>query len=146
MIRGGVIFGNLHGNYNPNSQEYDDRKRLWDECGVGTDPQIGSEKEDDRREIGINGKWQATRTISMDKGYKETRMEICLRLDTLPGSVKCFRQETDEDDVIALYKGNGIYEEDEEVEIETNSPTGMSFFNSGDFPNRDRFCYLFDEG
>ena len=68
-----AVGGKLYGNYNPNSQEYGDRKRLWDECGVGTDPQIGSEKEDGR-EIGINGKWRA------EGG------EVCVILDTLPGA------------------------------------------------------------
>ena len=68
-----AVAGRLYGNYNPDSEEYKDRKRLWDACGVGTDPQIGSEKEDGR-EIGINGKWRA------EDG------RVCVILDTLPGA------------------------------------------------------------
>ena len=68
-----AVAGRLYGNYNPNSAEYKDRKRLWNECGVGTDPQIGSEREDER-EIGINGKW------------REEDGVVCVILDTLPGA------------------------------------------------------------
>ena len=73
-----AVAGKLYGKYNPDSEEYKDRKRLWDECGVGTDPQIGSEKEDAWGEFGINGEW------------REENGEVCVILDTLPGAdVKC---------------------------------------------------------
>ena len=77
-----AVGGKLYGKYNPDSAEYKDRKRLWDACEVGTDPQIGSGKEDDWRENGINGEWQARK--------RDDGLEICIRLNTLPGSVKCF--------------------------------------------------------
>ena len=69
-----AVAGKLYGKYNPDSEEYKDRKKLWEVCGVGTDPQIGSEKEDDWRENGINGEW------------REEDGRVCVILDTLPGA------------------------------------------------------------
>ena len=69
-----AVGGKLYGKYNPDSEEYKDRKRLWEECGVGTDPQIGSEKEDGWWDFGINGEWRR-------EGGK-----VCVILDTLPGA------------------------------------------------------------
>ena len=116
------------GRYNPDSQEYMDRKALWEACGVGTDPQIGSEKEDGRTDNGINGEWQETRTVTMNRGSEETRVEICLRLDTLPGAVKCLVTGPEEKVVLHTFDG----EEELDVEIREKS--------------HHKLCALFDEG
>ena len=137
---GSALAGNLHGKYNPDSEEYKDRKRLWDECGIGTDPQIGSAKEDDWRENGINGKWQAVK--------RNDHIEICIRLDTLPGSVKCFVDDPD-GGFVNLYVNGRPYSDNPIVptnEIEMTEGDGdLSLFNGGDF-HRDQLCELFDEG
>ena len=133
----GAVAGKLYGNYNPNSQEYDDRKRLWDECGVGTDPQIGSEKEDGR-EIGINGEWQATKR----NGY----IEVCIRLDTLPGAVKCFVDNPDGAFVELHTRDNSpkIVVDTDEMDERFTGLT-ISLFGNNDF-RRSKLCELFDEG
>ena len=116
----GNVAGKLYGRYNPGSQEYEDRKALWEACGIGTDPQIGSEKEDGRTDNGINGEWQETRTVS--------GREICLRLDTLPGAVKCLV--TGFEDKVVLHTHDG--EEELDVEIREKG--------------HHKLCALFDEG
>ncbi len=124
----GNVAGKLYGRYNPGSQEYEDRKALWEACGIGTDPQIGSEKEDGRTDNGINGEWQETRTVTRDRGHKETRIEICLRLDTLPGAVKCLV--TGFEDKVMLHTHDG----EEELDVEIREK------------RHHKLCALFDEG
>ena len=135
---GDAMAGKLYGKYNPDSEEYEDRKRLWDECGVGTDPRIGTEKEDDWRENGINGEWQATKR----NGY----IEVCIRLDTLPGAVKCFVDDPDGAFVELHTRDNSpkiVVDTDEMDERFTG--TTISLFGNSDF-RRNQLCELFDEG
>ena len=135
---GDAVAGKLYGNYNPDSEEYDDRKRLWDECEIGTNPQIGSGREDDRRENGINGEWQATKR----NGY----IEVCIRLDTLPGAVKCFVDNPDGAFVELHTRDNSpkIVVDTDEMD-ERFTVLTISLFSNNDF-RRNKLCELFDEG
>ena len=132
--------GKLYGKYNPDSGEYKDRKRLWDECGIGTDPQIGSEKESDWKENGINGEWQARKR---DDGFG---LEICIRLDTLPGAVKCFVDDPSGPYVELHTRDNSpkIVVDTNEMDERSTSLT-LSIFGNSDF-RRNKLCELFDEG
>ena len=131
---GDVGAGKLYGKYNPDSEEYEGRKALWDACGVGTDPEIGSAKGDKRN--GINGDWQ-TRKIN---GY----VEVCIRLDTLPGAVKCFVDEPDNEHVKLYTRGNSpkIVVDADEMDDRYLAVPGTIF---GNF-EFNKLCELFDEG
>lgn len=143
-----VLGGVLYAIYNEDSNEYQDRGELYDICGVGIDP----------RDV-LEGDWQAIRTVTRDNEYKETRIEFCLRVSTLPGAVKCFVTEYEGinpsgkgvhgnwNDSIVLY---APYKRELDTEIISNSSTGVTLFeqvaSQVDFPNSDRLCSLFDEG
>ena len=132
---GDVGAGKLYGKYNPDSEEYMDRKSLWEACGVGTDPEKGSAKGDKRN--GINGDWQ-TRKIN---GYTT----VCIRLDTLPGAVKCFVDEPDNEHVKLYTMGNSpkiVVDTDEMYHDRYLAIPGTIF---GNF-QANNLCELFDEG
>ena len=121
--------GKLYGKYNPDSGEYKDRKALWDACGVGTDPEIGSAKGDKRN--GINGEWQAIKR----NGYTE----VCVRLDTLPGAIKCFVDDPDGPYIELYTKGNSS------KRVDTDEISGIPGTIFGNF-QANNLCELFDEG
>ena len=123
---GNAIAGKLYGEYNPDSREYKDRKELWDVCGVGTKPPD------------IRGEWQAVK--------RNDYIEVCIRLDTLPGSVKCFVDNPD-GPFVELHK-NGRFDrivvDTNEMDDRSTSLT-LSIFSTSDF-RRNQLCELFDEG
>ena len=126
--------GRLYGKYNPDSGEYKDRKALWDACEVGTDPEKGSGKGDNRN--GIKGDWQAIKR----NGYTE----VCIRLDTLPGAVKCFVDDPDNERVKLYTRGNSpkIVVDADEMDDRYLAVPGTIF---GNF-EFNKLCELFDEG
>lgn len=128
-----TVGGYVYAYFDEERHEYKDRKKLGDYCG-------------DKPLEGVIGDWQATKT--------ESQFRFCVRLDSLPGSVKCVFTDhnghgvfADTSNSIKLYRNGRFVDLDPPLEgFTSRSATGLSLFNSGDYQGADRLCRLFDEG
>lgn len=126
---GGYVYAYFH----EDSNEYRDRDRLNDYCG-------------EKPLEGVIGDWQATKT--------ESQFRFCVRLDSLPGSVKCVLTDHnghgvfgDSTNSVKLYRDGRFVDLDPPLEgFTSRSAVGLSLFSNGDYQGADRLCYLFDEG
>ena len=131
-----VIGGYIYAEFNEDRNEYRDRKRLNEHCGP-------------KPLQGVIGDWQAIKT--------GRQFRFCVRLDSLPGSVKCVLTDHDGYGVFAdtlnsikLYRNGRFVDLDPALEgFTSRSPGALWLFggqNHTDYQGADRLCYLFDEG
>ena len=92
---GGIFFADM--DTRGGSDEALERSQLYHDCGVGTAP---SNLEGEWRAVKIENKSQNTQldtngleTPLPNSLVTKTTQKICLRLDSLPGSVKCYVRE-----------------------------------------------------
>lgn len=143
-----AVGGDVYGRFDPESQEAKGRKQLARACGRSYD----SDPDGDF----FQGEWQAVSTVTKNTETANTVLELCVKLDDMPGAVKCVVSEYEggksifEDDAVSntvvLYIGEDdpvIVVEDDEFNT-GDSPLKYSLFNNGDYVNRDKLCNLFD--
>lgn len=149
-----VTEGIVYGAYNPCSQEYQDRKTLYEACGrKSAEPPVyqtcedligdpEAERQHERQSpasayrIPLRlGKFQSV--YDKNNGYRE----VCIRLDSMPGSVKCLRIPETGESRIEL---NGYEILNEDQFSDRKSISGLKFW--GLKGRGDDLCEFFDEG
>ena len=172
-----AVGGDVYGRFDPESQEAIDRKQLAEDCGRSAQyvpdvvvhqlPYFDIEEGDV-----FEGEWQAVRTVTTepveDDDMVTTELELCVKLDTMPGAVKCVVSEydgdvnlfevskstnhevTDTSHKVVLYLDG----EDDPITVVSDingdyTPNALGLYNQingqPDYPRANRLCHLFDD-
>lgn len=172
------IGGDLYGRFSEDSQEAMDRKQLAEDCGRSTQyvPDVVIHQlsffDIEKGDV-FEGEWQAVRTVTTEpvEGSNDmvtTELELCVKLDTMPGAVKCVVSEYDSDvDLFEVGESTDnevtdtshkvvLYLEGEPDSITVVSdiageytPNTLGLYNQiagqPDYPRANRLCHLFDD-